>query len=105
MIASAFLEVKLRPRIDYFNWYCFVVPGNHKLCPLIDYLLASGMEKSEEFTTFWSDSICKIVKGMKKILSYALKMKQDYLSTCYLEQFISPSFRCAHSGDIFDPSN
>ena len=38
VIASAFLEVKLHPLIDYFNWYCFVVPGNHKLHPLIDYL-------------------------------------------------------------------
>ena len=63
------------------------------------------MEKSEEFTTFWSDLICKIVKGMRKILSYALKMRQDYLSTRYLDQFISHSFRDAYSGDIFDPSN
>ena len=29
---------------------------------------------------------------MRKISSYAFKMKQDYLSTCYLDQFISPSF-------------
>ena len=26
------------------------------------------------------------------MLSYALKMRQDYLSTGYLDQFISPSF-------------
>ena len=65
----------------------------------------SGMMRSEEFTTFWSDFICKIAKGMRKILSYALKMRQDYLSTRYLDQFISPSFRYTHSGDIFDPSN
>ena len=40
-----------------------------------------------------------------KISSYAFKMRQDYLSTRYLDQFISPSFRFAHLGDIFDPSN
>ena len=45
------------------------------------------------------------MKGMRKILSYTLKMRQDYLSTRYLDQFISPSFHYAHSGDIFDPSN
>ena len=65
----------------------------------------SGMEKSEEFTIFWSDFICKIVKGMRKILSYALKMRQDYLSPRYLDQFMSPLFHYAHSLDIFDPSN
>ena len=33
-----------------------------------------------------------IVKGVRKISSYAFKMRQDYLSTRYLDQFISPSF-------------
>ena len=33
--------------------------------------------------------ICKIVKGVRKISSYAFKMRQDYLSTRYLDQFIS----------------
>ena len=28
-------------------------------------------------------------------------MRQDYLSTHYLDQFISPSFCFAHSGDVF----
>ena len=37
---------------------------------------------------------------MRKISSYALKMRQDYLSTRYLDQFISPFFRYAHLGDI-----
>ena len=32
-------------------------------------------------------------------------MRHDYLSTRYLDQFISPLFRFAHSGDIFDPSS
>ena len=58
--------------------------------------------RNEEFTAFRS---VFIVKGMRKILPYALKMRQDYLSTRYLDQFISPSSRYAHSGDIFDPSN
>ena len=31
--------------------------------------------------------------------------RKDYLNTHYLDQFISPSFRFADSGDIFDPSN
>ena len=69
------------------------------------YYLSRWVAWSGEFTTFWSDFICKIVKGMRKILSYALKMRQDYLSTRYLDQFISPSFCYAHSRDIFDPSN
>ena len=42
---------------------------------------------------------------MRKISSYAFKLRQDYLSTRYLEQFISSSFSYAHLGDIFDPSN
>ena len=45
---SAFLEVKLRPLIDYINWYSFVVPGNYKLRPLIDYLLRWVAWKYEE---------------------------------------------------------
>ena len=53
----------------------------------------------------WLLATLVIVKGMRKILPYALKMRQDYLSTRYLDQFISPSSRYAHSGDIFDPSN
>ena len=47
------------------------------------------MKRSEEFTTFWSDCSCKLVKGVRKILSYAFKMRQDYLSTRYFDQFIS----------------
>ena len=49
--------------------------------------------------------ICKIVKGVTKIPSCAFKMRQDYLSTSYLDQFMSPLFHFAHLGDIFDPSN
>ena len=48
VMTSAFLEVKLRPRIDYLNWYCFVVPGNYKLRPLIDYLSRWVAWKDEE---------------------------------------------------------
>ena len=48
VMTSAFLEVKLRPLIDYFNWYCFVVPGNYKLHPLIDYLSRWVAWKDEE---------------------------------------------------------
>ena len=51
-----------------------VLPGDHKLRSLIEYLSsvtykASGMEgwRGEQFTTFWSDFICNIVKGMRKI--------------------------------------
>ena len=46
-----------------------------------------------------------LLKGVRKISSYAFKMRQNYLSTRYFDQFISPSFRFGHSGDIFDPSN
>ena len=63
------------------------------------------MKRSEEFTTIWSDFIFELLKGMRKILSYAFKMRQNDLSTRYLDQFISPSFHYAHLGDIFDPSN
>ena len=57
------------------------------------------------FLIFSRYFICKLVKGVRKISSYAFKMRQDYLSTRYFDQFISPSFRFAHSGDIYDPSN
>ena len=45
------------------------------------------------------------MKGVRKISSCAFKMRQDYLSTRYLDQFTSPSFLFVHSGDIFDPRN
>ena len=52
-----------------------VLPGDHKLHLLIDYLssVTSGEwyncygEKLQDFTTFWSDFICKIVKRVRKI--------------------------------------
>ena len=57
------------------------------------------------FVIFSTYFIRKIVKDVRKISSFAFKMRQDYLSTGYLDQFKSPSFRFAHSGDIFDRSN
>ena len=97
---SAFLELML-PLIDYLSNVSmavmkrgrFRVPGNHKFREIICLGEWHGrMKRSEEFTTFWSDFICKTVKGIKKNIIICLKMRQDYLSTCYLDQFISASF-------------
>ena len=49
--------------------------------------------------------LLKIVTHVRTISSYAFKMRQDYLSTRYWDQFIPPSFGIAHLDESFDPSN
>ena len=79
VMTSAFLEVKLRPFIDCLNRYCIVVPGKPQAPPTYWFICQGEwhgkMKRIEEFTTFWSDFICKIVKGMRKISPYAIKMR------------------------------
>ena len=88
-MTSAFLEVKLRHLLIILTGtalWCLEATSSAHLLIIRQGEWHGKMKRNEEFTAFRS---VFIVKGMRKILPYALKIRQDYLSTRYLDQFIT----------------